>query len=76
MNILDMLDKIAVISYLVFPEPALPDRLLPLVQMSSRSQAFEFIPASATEAAFDLTPTHGEVAVIFRQRPNTVQMVG
>ena len=76
MDIIDMPDKITVISDLVFPETLLPDSMFTSLYVRSRLPAFEFIPASSAEITFDLPPAHREIVIIFRQGPNAMQMFG
>ena len=72
MNVLNMSDKIAIISDLMFPEAPLPDCLLTFIEMGCRLASLEFISALPAEMNLDLAPAHGEVAVIFRQSPYAV----
>jgi hypothetical protein len=76
MNVFNVSDKIAVISDLMFPVTPLPDCLLIFIKMGSRLPPLEFLPALPAEMTLNLTPAHGEVAVICRQRPNAMQMLG
>jgi hypothetical protein len=75
MNILDMADKIAIISNLMFPEAALPNCLFSFIKMRRSLPPFEPFPAMPAEVTLDLAPSHGEVVVIFRQCPDAMQMV-
>ena len=75
-NVFNVSDKIAVISDLMFPVTPLPDCLLTFVEMCSRLPPFELLPALPAEMTLNLTPAHREVAVIFRQDPDAMQMVG
>lgn len=76
MNVFNMSDEIAVISDLMFPVTPLPDCLLTFIEMGRRLPPFELLPALPAETTLNLTPAHGEVAVIFRQGPDAMQMVG
>ena len=76
MNVFDVSDEIAVIPDLMFPVTPLPDCLLAFSDMSGGLLPFELCRAMPAEMTLDLTPSHGEVAVIFRQGPDAMQMLG
>jgi len=76
MNVFNMSDKIAVISDLMFPVPPLPDCLFTFIKVGRCLPPFEILPTVPAEITLDLAPAHGKVAVIFRQSPDAMQMVG
>lgn len=76
MYILDMPYKIAIIPDLVFPVASLPDSLFSPLQLRPRLLHFEVIMTASGKMTLDLPPPHRKIIIIFRQCPNTVQMIG
>ena len=76
MNIFNMLCEVTIISDLVFPKTVLPDRLLAFNKAGIRLTTPEFGMAFPAEITLYLPPSHRKIGVVFRQGPNTMQMVG
>src|SRR5512133_2740419 len=77
MDVINMIVKITLIKNHVRPITALPDwcftlNLMRLVSGSTRSYVFDVFPGEET---FDFLPPHRIISVIFRQFPNSVNMV-
>ena len=76
MNIFNVLYEVAIISDLMFPKTSLPDRLFAFNKAGIRLTTLEFIMALPAEITLYLSPPHRKIGVVFRQGPNTMQMVG
>lgn len=75
MNIFDMLYEIVVIPDLVFPVSPLPNRLFTSLLLYGSLLLFELITTGLGETGLDLSPPHRKIVVLFRQRPNAMQMI-
>jgi hypothetical protein len=73
MNVVDMALKIGVIANRMLPISTLPNTLLSLVDLACGSRPRI---EAARKAALDQAPTRREIGVIFRQRPNCVNVIG
>lgn len=67
-NVIYVAPPILFVAYYVFPEPALPNRLL-------SSVVYGRIDPARNEILY-IPPTPGEIRVPVRKAPNTMQMVG
>jgi len=76
MNIFNVLDEVILISDLMFPKTVLPDRLFACTKGGLRLTTLAFIMVFPAEITLYLPPSHREIGVVFRQGPNTMQMVG
>lgn len=76
-NIIDMMHQVNFAADSVFPESLLPDTPFPV--MIPRLRDFGFLTAVSQpcfgKPAFYTSPPSGEIVIIFRQFPNTMNMV-
>ena len=76
MNILNVLDEVILIPDLMFPKTVLPDGLFACAKKGIRLTTLEFITAFPAEITLYLPPPHREIGIVFRQGPNTMEMIG
>ena len=76
MNIFNVLDEVTIISDLVFPKTMLPDRLLAFKKAGLRLTTLASSMVFSAKITLYLPPSHREISIVFRQGPNTMQMVG
>jgi hypothetical protein len=74
MDVIDMTLVIRVIPYRMFPKPPLPDASFTFVQ-AALGAAFG-VGQLTRKGRFDLSPTGRKIVIAFRQRPNTMKMIG
>ena len=76
MDVIAMPLKIVIVADAMLPEAALPYRLLALGAARGGNGRLVLRRAMAREFALDRHPAAGKIIVIFRQRPQAMQMIG
>jgi len=76
MNVFDMPLEIQFVSNGMFPKPALPYGFLLFALAGIRDLPLQPCLTMPAEMGFDQTPASGEIAVVRRQYPKAMEMIG